>query len=207
MSHEFTQLWKQYEPFIKGIIELFHPFVEIAVHDLKKGEIVAIYHNISRREVGNPSPLKELKVETEEFPDYFTPYYKQNWDGRPLKCTSITMRDHLSKAVGLICINIDVSFFHQGFDLMKTFLEVKEGSLNPVESYGSPPEEQIETFIREFLEEKHLSEKHLNRAQKKALVQHLYQKGVFNFKNAVPILAKQLSITRASIYNYIKEIA
>ncbi len=191
---------------IRAIVELFHPFVEAAVHDLVRGELVAIYHNISQRKVGDPSPLKELKVNIQDFPDYFSPYYKQNWDGRPLKCTSITLRNKKGVPIGLICLNIDASFFQDGFRLLEAFLKTKTEAANPVEIFGSQCEEQAAHVVQRYLDEKHLSLNHLNRVQKKELVHQLYRKGVFNFKNAVPFIAKKLKTSRASIYNHIKGI-
>ncbi|HEY2810003.1 MAG TPA: PAS domain-containing protein [Rhabdochlamydiaceae bacterium] len=206
MSKEFEILWRLYEPLIKAVVEVFHPFVEAAVHDLEKGTVVAIYHNISQRQIGEPSPLKELKISTADFPDYFSPYYKQNWDGRSLKCTSITMRNKNGKPIGLICLNIDASFFQDGYQLLKSFLKIEDEAENPIEIYGSQCEEQAEGVIKQFLEEKHLSLNHLNRDQKKELVQQLYRKGIFNFKNAAPFIAKKLKTSRASIYNHIRQI-
>lgn len=202
----FTTIWKQYEPLIKAVVELFHPFVEAAVHDLEKGELVAIYHNLSQRQVGDPSPLKELKVATKDFPTYFSPYYKENWDGRPLKCTSITIRDKNGKAVGLICFNADVSFFQEGHRMLETFLNIKDEAENPIEIFGSQFESQANALIQDYLDEKHLQIARLNRNQKKELVQQLYRKGIFNYKNAAPYLVKKLNISRASIYNYIKQL-
>jgi predicted transcriptional regulator YheO len=206
LSKEFEILWRLYEPLIKAVVEVFHPFVEAAVHDLEKGTVVAIYHNISQRQIGEPSPLKELKISTADFPDYFSPYYKQNWDGRSLKCTSITMRNKNGKPIGLICLNIDASFFQDGYQLLKSFLKIEDEAENPIEIYGSQCEEQAEGVIKQFLEEKHLSLNHLNRDQKKELVQQLYRKGIFNFKNAAPFIAKKLKTSRASIYNHIRQI-
>jgi D-arginine utilization repressor len=202
---EFTALWKQYEPMIQAIVELFHPFVEAAVHDLEQGKVMAIYHNISQRQVGEPSPLKELKIDVKDFPDHFPPYYKQNWDGRPLKCTSITMRNKKKKPVGLICFNVDTSFFQEGYELLDVFLKTKIDARNPVD-FGGRCEEQASNIIQQYLDEKQLSLNHLTRDQKKELVQQLYRKGIFNFKNAAPFVAKKLKTSRASIYNYIKQI-
>lgn len=206
MAREFTTLWKQYEPLIKAVVEVFHPFAEAAVHDLEKGKIVALFHNISQRKVGESSPLHELKVKTKDFPDYFTPYYKQNWDGRALKCTSITIRNKKGVPIGLICLNIDASFFQEGHRLLQAFLKVRQEAENPVEIFGSQCEEQAEGVIQKFLEEKHLSLSHLNREQKRKLVQELFRKGIFNFKNAAPFIAQKLNTSRASVYNYIKQI-
>lgn len=196
--------WKHYEPMIKAIVELYNPFVEVAVHDLKQGKIVALYHNISQRKIGDPSPLNELKVETQDFPDYFPPYYKNNWDGRPLKCTSITIRNDKGAPVGLICINVDTSFFQDAHRLLNIFLKTESSAENPIEIFGSQCEEQATTLIQGYLKEHHLSGNRLNRNQNKDLIQYLFQKGIFNFKNAAPFLANYLKISRASIYNYIK---
>lgn len=203
---EFATLWKQHEPLVQAIVELFHPFVEAAVHDLEQGKLVAIYHNISQRKIGEPSPLNELKVNTKDFPAYFTPYYKQNWDGRPLKCTSITMRNKKGDPIGLICLNIDTSFFQDGYRLLEAFLKTKSEAENPIEIFGSQCEEQADGVIQRYLDEMHLSLTHLTRDQKKELVQRLYRKGIFNFKNAAPFIAKKLNTSRASVYNYIKQI-
>ncbi len=203
---QFIDLWKQYEPLIKAVVELFHPFVEAAVHDLEQGKLVAIYHNISQRQIGEPSPLKDLKVDIQDFPPYFAPYYKQNWDGRPLKCTSITLRNENGVPVGLICINVDVSSFQEGHRLLEAFLKTKIEAENPIEIFGKQCETQAAIFIQEYLEEKHLSLHHINRDQKKELVQYLYRKGIFNFKNAAPFIAEKINTSRATVYNYIKQI-
>lgn len=197
--------WNNYEPFIKAIVELFHPFMEAAVHDLKQGKLVAIYHNISQRKVGDLSPLNELKVNTSEFPDYFPSYYKKNWDGRALKCTSITIRDDQKNPVGLICFNVDASFIQEAHQVLGMFLKIKEGSENPIEIFGGQCEEQVEAMVKSYLDDNGLSLKHLNRNQKKELVQYLYHKGIFNFKNAAPVIAQRLNISRASVYNHIRQ--
>ena len=57
MRTSFNKIWKPYETFIQAIVELFHPFVEVAVHDLETGKIVALYNNLSGRKVGDTSPL------------------------------------------------------------------------------------------------------------------------------------------------------
>lgn len=187
-SSEFKTLWKRYEPLVKAVVEVFHPFVEAAVHDLETGKVEAIYHNISQRKVGEPSPIKELKVNTEDFPEYFPPYYKQNWDGRPLKCTSITMRNKQGTPIGLICLNIDVTLFQDGLQVLKAFLKVEDKAENPIEIFGSQCEEQAEAVMKQFLEEKHLSLNHLNRDQKESLSNIFTEKGFSTSKMRFPIL-------------------
>lgn len=204
-----TELKKQlehFEPFLQGIVELFHPFVEIAVHDLNQGKIIEIYHNISQRKIGDASPLSELKVDLTNFPDKFSPYYKRNWDGRQLKCTSITLRDSVGNPIGLICINVDASSFLSIHDLLGQFILTKQEAENPIETHGSSCEEQAVMLVEEYLKERHLVLQHINRDQKKHIVHYLYHKGLFNFKNAATFLSGYLKVSRASVYNYINEI-
>lgn len=195
-----------YHPFISAIVDLFDPFVEAAVHDLEEGRIIALYNAFSRRRVGEKSPIKELKVKIEEFPDYFPPYTKRNWDGRELKCTSITLRDPIGRPIGLICFNVDTSVFRETQRLLDAFLKIKPGAANPVEACGRGCEEQVHALIEHFAKQQQLALSALDRKQKKSLIEFLYQKGAFNYKNAVPLVAKTLHLSRASIYNYINEI-
>ena len=148
--------------------------------------------------------MAELNVQTEQFPDYFEPYYKVNWDGRPLKCTSVTIRDKKGEAVGLICINFDVSFLHQIHAQLGKWLAVEKGAENPIEMFGENWQKQITELIDGYLNEHQLILDSLKRKQKKELVQFLYQKGGFHFKKAAPFVAQLLKISRASIYNYIQ---
>jgi predicted transcriptional regulator YheO len=195
----------RYEALIEAVIELFHPFVEAAVHDLKTGKIVKIYNNLSRRKEGDPSPLQELKVRTDEFPDYFPAYYKDNWDGRQLKCTSITLRDENGSPVGLICFNFDTTTFRGIQEQLGALLHIRqENSKNPIDTFGEDWQTQVSNSMQEYLIHHKLSLDHLSREEKRKLVKHLYQKGVFNFKNAPTFIAQKLNISRASIYNYLE---
>lgn len=197
---------QQMEPMIKAVVELFKPFVEAAVHDLGKGTVIAIYNNLSKRKVGDRSPIKELGVSTKEFPDFFPPYYKMNFDGKVLKCTSITLRDEKGEARGLICFNVDTSSVKGLFDSLALFLgNAKEGK-NPVEAGGGSFEEKAKGLMDQFMKERAITSDHLSRDEKRDLIQFLYSKGIFNYKKAPQEIATWLKVSRASIYNYIKEM-
>ncbi len=206
MSRVFEKKMLQFQPFIESVVELFHPFVEVAVHDLKAGRVVAIYHNISRRKVGEATPLDEVKGCFENFPDHFPPYHKKNWDGRNLKCSSITLRDDAGEPIGLVCINVDTTFFSDTREMMEAFLSVSAGSENPLERFGGDCGEAIERMVEGYLSENRLSLKRLSRAQKRDAVHYLYHRGAFNYKSAPPFIAERLQISRATVYNYLREI-
>jgi D-arginine utilization repressor len=204
--NKIDKLLKPYQNFIEAIVILFNPFIEVAIHDLHNGTLAAIYNSFSKRKIGEKSPLKELKVKIDEFPDVFPPYNRRNWDGKKLKCTSITLRDEAGNPVILICLNFDTSILVQTKDILEAFLKIKTESGNPIETYGESCEQQISSLTEHFLKERQTSRSALDRNNKKELIEFLYRKGVFHFKNSVPFIAKYLQLSRASIYNYIKEI-
>lgn len=195
---------KKHLSFIQGIVDLFNPFVEGAVHDLKSGTLVALFNNISQRQIGEATPLRELNIKTDHFPDYFPPYYKPNWDGRKLKCISMTIRDAKNAPIGLICFNLDVTLFQDIEHKFSALLQLKEESENPIELFGENWQEQIHLQIDQYLKEHQQALPRLNKSQKKCLIKHLYKKGIFNYKNSAPFIADILSISRASLYNYMK---
>lgn len=196
---------KKHLPFIQGVVDLFYPFVEGALHDLNGGTLVALFNNLSQRKVGEATPLRELQVKTEKFPDYFPPYYKSNWNGKKLKCISITLRDAKGVPIGLICFNFDVSLFQDIEDRFSALLHLKQEAENPVELFGEDWQQQVHLQIDRYLKEKDLMLQRLTRNDKKELIKHLYIKGVFNFKNAALYIADVLRVSRATVYNYMKD--
>src|ERR1700676_4433315 len=90
-----------------GLAALFRPFVEAVVHDLATDSIAYVPHPFSPREVGDPSDLKEIKFAADA--KVIGPYEKINWDGRRIKSISVVLRDGAGQAVGLLCINADVT--------------------------------------------------------------------------------------------------
>jgi predicted transcriptional regulator YheO len=205
-KHKLKHFLQPYDAAFKAIASLLHPLLEITVHSIIEGEIIAIYNNLSARKVGDSSPLKQLKVNTADFPDHFEPYFKTNFDGRLLKCISITLRDEMKKAVALICFNLDISILQNAQGLINQLMNIKDETKNPIEMFGGQCEVQATHVIEQYLNNNHLSLQHLKRNHKKDLVQLLYQSGVFNFKNAANFISRHIKISRASIYNYINDL-
>lgn len=193
-----------YEPIIKGAVSLFSPFLEIAVHDVRKNTIAALYNTISNRKVGDPSPLAKLKTPVEKFPDVFEPYYEVNWDGRKIKCTTVTIRDDNKKPIALICYNLDISAFQDMQQNLNLFLSVKENAANPVELFSENWQGNIDTIVSDYLLKQKLRIEQLTTTQKKLLIEDLSKQGVFFLKNAAPYVANKLKISRATVYNYLK---
>lgn len=193
-------------PFVEGVVKLFYPYVEGAIHDLQSGKVVALYNNLSRRKLGDPSAVTELGVEIKDFPDAFDPYYKTNWDGRKLKCVSVTIRDDTGFPIGLICLNFDTSVFEtMNLQLDKLLGLVNKKGLNPVEQFGDNWQQQVLDFIDAYAREYNVAVAAMSKQQKADLVCDMYDHALFNYRDAASYIAQQLDVSRTTIYNYLKQ--
>lgn len=194
-------------PWLQGITKLFYPYMESVLHDLESGSIVAIYNNLSKRAVGDRSAISKFVGENaDRFPDVFEPYYKINWDGKKFKCVSITVRNEEGKAIGLACFNFDASIFQYiNISLGQLLGLSNKEAQNPIEQFTEDWQARVNECIGNYLEENHVVLKALSKSQKREAVNRLYNHGLFNYRNAAAYISEQLHVSRATVYNYLKE--
>lgn len=191
-----------YSSTAEAISLLFYPHVEVILHDLSSGLIAAIYNNFSKRKIGDESLLDEIK-DYNEFPNVFPVYIKTNWDGRKIKSISSTLRDQKGKAIGLLCINLDLSKWEEFQHFLGTWLS-NVTQTQPPELFKDDWREKINSYVSAYLAQLGTTLKLLDKEKKKALVLVLHKEGAFKAKNAASYVADILNLSRATIYNYLK---
>jgi predicted transcriptional regulator YheO len=196
---------KEYQHIAEAFAKLLHPFAEVVIHDLATDTIAAIYNPISKREVGDPSFFDGVEFKPEE--KFIGPAEKINHDGRKLKSVSIILRNDEKKAIGTICINMDISVFERYRDTLQLFLSNNDGPLpdHRQEFFKDSMDDQISIFIQNYCRENNLSFDALSKNDKQELIFKLKENGAFNAKNATTYIARVLNISRATVYNYLKE--
>lgn len=191
-------------PFAEAFARLLHPFAEVVVHDLSKDQIEAIYNPLSRREVGDDSYLD--RIDFHESETVIGPYDKTNWDGRPMKSITVVIRNPLGKAEGCLCVNVDLSVFTTANQLLQAFL--KNNSELPEESkrlFKDDLYEKINLYVRKYCQEQKVSIDAFSRENKREIINALAEEGAFDGKNAANYIGRVLGISRATVYNYLKE--
>jgi len=195
---------KQSLPLAEGISKLLHPFAEVVLHDLEKDQVEAIFNPFSRREPGDNSYLDRL--EFEDNTSIIGPYEKTNWDGRALKCISIVLRDEMNKPSGFLCVNMDVSHFSS---LAKVFTEFlgNNATISEDESrlFKDDLYERINKFVQAYCRESQASLQTLNRESRRELIGLLEAEGAFRNKNAATYIGRVLGVSRATVYNDLKQ--
>jgi D-arginine utilization repressor len=195
---------KSFLPIAEAIQRLLHPHAEVVVHDIKQNQIVAIFHPFSKRRIGDSS-LFTKEEEMAKLEDCVGPYEKLNCDGRKLKSVSSIIRDENNKAVGMLCINLDVSKLEEFNNLITAFISSEKFSPQPAPLFQDDWQERINKYIHAYLIEHHLTLELLNRSEKKELIEHLNEVGAFSAKNAALYIAQIIGVSRATIYNYLSD--
>ncbi len=191
-----------YKSLAMALVRLFSPFVEVVIHDLRNGTIFFIDGNLSKRQAGDPSFIDKNGFELEKIVGRVYP--KISFDGRPIKSTCLILRNE-KEAIGLMCINVDVSSFEHISNMAQIFL----GPITAPQRttvFNKDWQEKVHLRIHNFLKEKKTLLQKLEKSQKKEIIESLYQEGAFQETKSADYIAKVLGIGRATIFNYLKKV-
>ncbi len=201
-----NSLLAQVEIIAKGLSETFAPFCEVVVHDLKNPEhsILSIHNNLSGRQVGEPTTeLGHARIESEDFPNIIANYTNQFSDGRPVKSTSIGIKDESGKYIAALCLNLDMTLFRSMQSMLSQFIDVGN---SPIKEHIEPNgTEAIRIRIDQYAAALAATPRTLKADERKNLIEVLRNEGLLDVKKSMETVAQHLGISRASVYLYAKK--
>ncbi|ADU71797.1 transcriptional regulator [Pantoea sp. At-9b] len=190
----------------EGLSATFAPFCEVVVHDLQNPQhaILSIHNNLSGREVGqSATELGLARIASPEFPSLLTNYANQLADGRPVKSTSIGLKDADGNYVAALCLNVDMTLFRGMQSALAQFTQIATPDITEqLEPAGA---DALRQRIEQFAARLATTPRALKAADRKALMQELRTSGLLDVKRAMEVIAQQLGVSRASVYLYAKE--
>ncbi|HTX68217.1 MAG TPA: PAS domain-containing protein [Thermoleophilia bacterium] len=186
----------------EAIVALFHPFAEVAVHDVRRDRIVGIWNPISERKVGDRSYIDELPPHSED-DRVIGPYPKVLADGRQVTSVSVVLHNAKGVARGLLCVNLDRSPFDGMIDVLVRFAAPVED--RPAELFDKDWREQIALVVDEECRTRHLRRDRLTRPHRLELVRVLDDRGLFATRNAAAHAGRALGVSRTTVYALLKE--
>ncbi len=101
---------------------------------------------------------------------------------------------------------MDISAFATANQLLQAFL--KNNAEVPEKSQKLFKEdlyEKINLYVHKYCQEHQVSLEALSRENKREIINSLAEDGAFNGKNAANYVGRVLGISRATVYNYLKE--
>ena len=186
---------------------LFSPFCEVVIHDFEDFEhsIVCIEGNITNRRLGGAATdlllAKASQGDTDE--DLYN-YLTSLPGGRLMKSCTVFLRDENGAAYGAFCVNFDITAFVGMHKVMANFVATEERD-DVAETFANDIEDTIHAIVADTLHETGQALPMMGREEKIELIGRLAEKGVFQVKKSVSILADELGLSRATVYNYLRE--
>lgn len=205
-KHEENVVLSQLDTIAKGLSETFYPFCEVVVHDLKNPDhaILSIHNNLSGRKPGqSATELGLARIASPEFPSIVANYGNQFADGRPVKSTSIGIKDNEGKYVAALCLNVDMTLFRGMQSALARFTEIETTSV--VEHLSPGGTEAIRQRIDCYAAKLATTPRALKPADRKALIQALRKEGLLDVRKSMDTVAQYLGISRATAYLYARQ--
>jgi predicted transcriptional regulator YheO len=203
LSEENAVLFEQLKQIAHGLADTFAPFCEVVLHDLThpKNAIVAIHNNLSGRKVGAPATeLGLARIRDPGFPQVLANYANAFADGRQAKSTSIGIKDTQGDYVAALCLNVDLTLFHNLQSVVGQFAGVDaqqalKESLNPAGA------DALRARIDLYAASRATTPRSLKTQERRNLLRELKEAGYLEVRRAAEIIAAHLGVSRATVYS------
>jgi predicted transcriptional regulator YheO len=187
----------------------FGDLCEVVIHDFSDPEhsIIFIEGNVTGRSVGGS--IGEIGLAAmrggDSQPDDIG-YVRNTRDGRILRASTLLLRDPEGHVFGCLCINLDISSIvalQRGLGRLFPTAEV-----NPVPvEFSNRMEEVMSRLLGEALSSMGFQRPPalMNRDERLRFIAELDRRGAFAVQRAVPTVARQLQVSRTTVYTYLDE--
>jgi predicted transcriptional regulator YheO len=203
------QILDSVKPIVDGIAAFMGENCEVTLHSFERLDASVIHianSHITGRGVGSPITdlgMKILRESADTNRDFTDCYYSKTTDGKTLRSITIMIRNPAGKPVGMMCINLNMEA--SLLSIINTMsIPQAENSETP-ENFVANLDELIKTTLRETIAAINRHNDIPNHEKNKTIVCELIRKGIFDIRGAIDIVARDLSVSRYTIYNYIRE--
>lgn len=188
--------------------ETFSPFCEVVLHDLTDPEhaIIQIENNLSGRLVGDAATeLGLARMSDSTLPDVIANYANAFEDGRPVKSTSIGIKDKSGNFVAALCLNIDVSYLQSISAYLNELIKVKDTPAPVSEVLAHRTSSDVSTKIVAFAASRNRDPRSLTTDEKREILHQLAAEGELERRGAAEKIAGILGVTRSNVYYYLRK--
>ena len=205
------QILTSYSHMLDGLGAYLGEGYELVLHSLESLDhsvIKIINGHYTGRKEGSPITDLALKMlgELEKDPARtVSPYFNKNKSGALLRSCTIPITGEHGRIIGLLCMN-----FHMESPLstiLHSLLPPQETaavSAPPAETFSDNIDDLILSALSETREAVYNDAAISSANKNKEIVLQLYQKGIFNLKDAVIKVADQLNISKNTVYMHIR---
>lgn len=204
-----------YAAMVPGLSEYLGAHYEIVLHSLASlsHSVIAIQNgHHTGRDIGSPITDLALRMlaEIQGDKEYVTAkhYFSTKKEGTHLKSTTIPIRGEHQRIIGLLCINLylDTPWSEIIATLVPT--QPAQPSSAPVYSENFPTNSQalIDDIVQSVSDSVHKDKSISAACKNKAIVEELYARGIFSFKDSIVKVAELLGINKNTVYMHIRNL-
>lgn len=209
-SQDDKIILRSYEAVVDGIASLIGPFCEIVLHsleDLNTSAIKIANGENTGRQVGSPITDLALKmlqdIEGSER-NFSRSYFSRAKGGVLMKSITVAIRNGNNRVIGLLCVNVNLDApFSQVLQSFMPTDEAKEAASSV--NFASDVEELVDQTVERTIEEINADKSVSNNTKNRQIVMELFDKGIFDIKDAINRVAERLNISKHTVYLYIRQ--
>ena len=197
-----------------GIAKVLGDDTEVVLHDLTKREIVFMHNSkITGRERKyriNPT-VYDVISNLADGEGHLIGYASKSAQGKKLRASHFMFMDEDNNPAAMICINQDPSRIQEIISYLSESIKIRDVDETAVNdtSYSLNDEDYIQNIMKDAIIKsvKQLDPGYINTKEGKLMLLRKFKfQGVFSVKEAVPFICETLSISQATLYNYLREI-
>ncbi|MEU5979644.1 PAS domain-containing protein [Streptomyces sp. NPDC047315] len=203
MSDGDELLLREAEKIAHAVGRMFPGLCEVVLHDLRDPAhaVRAVENPLSGRAPGDPATeLGLARLADPDFPDVVQNYPNRLPDGRPVKSTSIGIRNADGAYVGALCLNLDVSLLTELAAVAQRLTRTDDTTAPPADTLR-PSTSALHVAAQEYAAARGCKPRELPARDRGALVRQLHSDGFLDVKHATRVLAGVLGVSRATVYN------
>ncbi len=200
-----------YERLAKAIATQFGSSCEVAVHDLRTGDLehtVAIIENgyVTHRKKGDGPSRIVLEALKESDPTKLSDsagYLMKTHDGRILKCATVYIRDENGVPEGIFSINYDITELLMAERAVDSILHIKEEKERTPERIPQSVNELLDDLIEQAVRLVGKPVAMMTKEDKIEAIAFLNRAGAFLITRSGDKVSKFFGISKYTLYSYI----
>ena len=212
LTREDHMILESYKTLAEGLSDYLGSSYEIVLHsleDLDRSVIKILngYHT-GRRE---GAPITDLALEMlsrirESGGAPYVSYFTKNKKEEPLKSSTIAIHGKGGRVIGLLCLNCYLNT--PLADILSAFTpRTAQSSQSVSETFSDTSGDMIENTVLQVREQITGDAAIPASAKNRAIVGILYEKGIFNLKDAVARTAALLGISKNTVYLHLRNLS
>jgi predicted transcriptional regulator YheO len=182
---------------------------EVVIHsfeDLARSAIKIVNGEVTGRALNSPVTELGLQILSRdaEFPgDIVGPYFCRSKSGKPLKSTTLILRNGAKRPIGFLCINFDLDL---PLSRLLEQLTPSPEDLKSGESFEADLGSLVAKAVAEELDLAGRTTGVPPTEKNRRITANLEKRGIFEIKGSVDLVAGELGLTKHTIYKYLREL-